>query len=117
MEITDEDSYHTALVKYETIKFTATRKEKLDLARSIAAYEELTSNLPEVTEEEMETIRKKEFNFEPLEIPKSTVPSKEEIGDAAMKWLINANLGYNPSVKTQWIACYEWLLENGHIKQ
>ena len=62
-------------------------------------------------------MKTKNFKFEPLGIPQSNLPSKEEIGEAAMNWLRNANVGFHPSVRLQWNACYEWLLENGHIKQ
>lgn len=65
------------------------------------------------------------YDYDFITIPRNTIVKEhievitinEQIGEAAMNWLRNADVGLHPSIRISWNACYQWLLENGHIKK
>ena len=67
--IKSEGEYQAALARYEVIKHSklATNpdeyREKIRLINLIVNYEDKTSELPEVSEQEMKEIRFKEFGY------------------------------------------------------
>ena len=68
-EIKSESEYQIALARYQVIKFSKLTtspdeyKEKIRLINLIVNYEDKTSELPEVSEQEMKEIRLKEFGY------------------------------------------------------
>ncbi|KQS27088.1 type II toxin-antitoxin system HigA family antitoxin [Dyadobacter sp. Leaf189] len=102
--IENEQEYEAALTRYEEIKHavrgTELHKEKLLLAHLISAYEDQTSDLPEVDPVELIKIRMEDFGYKPVDLA-------NEYGD---KGTISKVLNYKQALSLTMIRRFSKLL-------